>query len=65
MRDGIEDAQVWESHRPKLTYPFAEAPALGEALDVAPGVKWMRMPLGGAGISTRVTATSDWRRPSP
>ena len=48
MRDGIEEAQAWESHRPKLTYPFAEAPALGEAVDVAPGVKWMRMPLGGA-----------------
>ncbi len=28
-----------------LTYPFAEPPAAGEALDVAPGIKWLRMPL--------------------
>jgi glyoxylase-like metal-dependent hydrolase (beta-lactamase superfamily II) len=29
-----------------LRYPFAEAvPAPGEAIDVAPGVKWIRMPL--------------------
>ena len=29
-----------------VTYPFAEAiPAPGEAIDVAPGVKWIRMPL--------------------
>ncbi|HEX7884658.1 MAG TPA: MBL fold metallo-hydrolase [Phenylobacterium sp.] len=44
MRDGIEQA-VWESHRPKLTYPFERGPGEGEAIDIAPGVKWMRMPL--------------------
>jgi glyoxylase-like metal-dependent hydrolase (beta-lactamase superfamily II) len=28
-----------------LTYPFPQYPALGEALDVAPGVKWIRLKL--------------------
>ena len=48
MRDGIEETAVWESHRPKLVYPMADAPKTGEAVDVGPGVKWLRMPLGGA-----------------
>lgn len=48
MRDGIEEAAAWESHRPKLVYPLAHAPGEGEAVDVGPGVKWLRMPLGGA-----------------
>jgi glyoxylase-like metal-dependent hydrolase (beta-lactamase superfamily II) len=47
LRDGIEQA-AWESHRPKLTYPFEAGPKLGEAVVIAPGVKWLRMPLGGA-----------------
>lgn len=47
MRDGLEDT-IPEHPRPKLAYPFTTAPALGEAMEVAPGVKWMRMPLGGA-----------------
>ena len=47
MRDGIEQGG-WESHRPKLSYPFETAPKAGEAVDIAPGVKWLRMPLGGA-----------------
>lgn len=37
-----------EPLRPKLSYPFEAGPATGEAMDIAPGVKWMRMPLGGA-----------------
>jgi glyoxylase-like metal-dependent hydrolase (beta-lactamase superfamily II) len=41
-----------EPARPKLTYPFADGPhaagpSPGEAVEVAPGVLWMRMPLGG------------------
>jgi glyoxylase-like metal-dependent hydrolase (beta-lactamase superfamily II) len=38
-----------EVRRPKLDYPFetGPAPGTGEAVDVAPGVKWFRMPLGG------------------
>jgi glyoxylase-like metal-dependent hydrolase (beta-lactamase superfamily II) len=47
LRDGIEE-QVRERERARLVYPFAEAPRLGEAIDIAPGVKWLRMPLGGA-----------------
>lgn len=31
--------------KPVLTYPFAERPGVGMALEVAPGVLWMRMPL--------------------
>jgi glyoxylase-like metal-dependent hydrolase (beta-lactamase superfamily II) len=31
--------------RPALDYPFPEAPASGDALEVAPGVLWIRMPL--------------------
>ncbi|WP_309087718.1 MBL fold metallo-hydrolase [Phenylobacterium sp.] len=46
MRDGLEDPPA-ELARPKLSYPFEASPAAGEAVDVAPGVKWLRMPLGG------------------
>lgn len=47
MRDGFEE--TYESPpRPKLTYPFEHGPKTGEAVDLAPGVKWLRMPLGGA-----------------
>jgi glyoxylase-like metal-dependent hydrolase (beta-lactamase superfamily II) len=45
LREGLED--IVEPARPRLNYPFARTPATGEALDVAPGVKWLRMPLGG------------------
>lgn len=31
--------------RPVLDYPFAHAPRIGEALQVAPGVFWIHMPL--------------------
>jgi glyoxylase-like metal-dependent hydrolase (beta-lactamase superfamily II) len=47
LRDGFEEAVV-EAARPKLAYPFEHGPATGEAVDVAPGVKWLRMPLGGS-----------------
>jgi glyoxylase-like metal-dependent hydrolase (beta-lactamase superfamily II) len=36
----IEPAQ-----RPQLSYPFAEGPAEGGTVDVAAGVKWLRVPL--------------------
>jgi glyoxylase-like metal-dependent hydrolase (beta-lactamase superfamily II) len=29
----------------QLNYPFAQPPALGRPLEVAPGVYWLRMPL--------------------
>src|SRR5581483_2159166 len=31
--------------RAELVYPLAQKPEFGQALDIAPGVKWMRMPL--------------------
>ena len=58
MRDGIEQA-AWDSHRPKLTYPFDRAPKAGEAVDIAPGVKWLRMPLGGSLAWINVWAIAD------
>jgi glyoxylase-like metal-dependent hydrolase (beta-lactamase superfamily II) len=47
VRDGIDQA-VWDSHKPKLSYPYDDKPKMGEATEIAPGVMWMRMPLGGA-----------------
>lgn len=48
MADGIEDV-VAEPARPRLVYPFEATPAVGaaEAHDIAPGVKWIRMPVPG------------------
>jgi glyoxylase-like metal-dependent hydrolase (beta-lactamase superfamily II) len=45
LRDGFEDAAVAEA---RLTYPFAEGPKIGGGVEIAPGVVWMRMPLGGS-----------------
>jgi glyoxylase-like metal-dependent hydrolase (beta-lactamase superfamily II) len=56
--DGFEE-QAPEPVRPKLSYPFAEGPTAGEAVDVAPGVKWLRMPLGGALAFINVWAIED------
>lgn len=47
MRDGFED-EAAEDIRQRLTYPFDVTPALGEAVDLAPGIKWLRMPLSGS-----------------
>lgn len=47
LRDGLEEAQA-EAARAKLTYPFDHGPKPGEAVEVAPGVLWLRMPLGGS-----------------
>ena len=58
MRDGIE--QTFAEHpRPKLIYPFEHGPKTGEAIDVAPGLKWLRMPLGGALAFINVWAIED------
>ncbi|MDE2488435.1 MAG: MBL fold metallo-hydrolase [Alphaproteobacteria bacterium] len=45
--DGFEEAQDAQE-RKRLSYPFAEGPKIGEGIEVAPGVKWIRMPLGGS-----------------
>ncbi len=60
MRDGIEETAT-EVRRPKLDYPFetGPTPGTGEAVDVAPGVKWFRMPLGGALSFINVWAIED------
>lgn len=39
--DGFEG----KTERARYEYPFAEPPALGTTLEVAPGVRWLRMPL--------------------
>jgi glyoxylase-like metal-dependent hydrolase (beta-lactamase superfamily II) len=36
-----------ELDRPTLTFPFAEGPSAAAAVEVAPGVLWLRMPLEG------------------
>ncbi len=60
LRDGLEEtAAIPEHPRPKLTYPFEAGPASGEAIDVAPGVKWLRMPLGGSLAFINVWAIED------
>ena len=45
LRDGFEYMPRAQSG---LTYPFAEGPKIGGGLEIAPGVVWMRMPLGGS-----------------
>ena len=48
--DGMQETQAdREARRPKLIYPFESGPEVGtgQTVDVAPGVKWLRMPLGG------------------
>ncbi len=41
MADGFDT----DSPKAKLVYPFAAPPERGVSLEVAPGVRWMRMPL--------------------
>jgi glyoxylase-like metal-dependent hydrolase (beta-lactamase superfamily II) len=56
LRDGVDES---EAGRARLIYPFERGPATGCAIEVAPGVKWMRMPLGGALASINVWAIRD------
>ncbi|HQN50043.1 MAG TPA: MBL fold metallo-hydrolase, partial [Phenylobacterium sp.] len=58
MRDGFEEA-AQEPGRTRLRYPFEQGPGSGEALEVAPGVKWLRMPLGGSLAYINVWAIDD------
>ena len=41
--DGLQDSEA--APKPTLVYPFEAPPARGQALEVAPGVRWIRMPL--------------------
>ncbi len=45
--------------RPTLVYPLEKGPGEGEAVEVAPGVLWMRMPLGGSLAFINVWALRD------
>ena len=58
MTDGVEDVAEGD-RRVALIYPLEEGPAPGRAIDVAPGVKWMRMPLGGSLAFINVWALED------
>jgi glyoxylase-like metal-dependent hydrolase (beta-lactamase superfamily II) len=56
LRDGLVEV---EGGAARLTYPFAATPAFGHAVDVAPGVKWMCMPLSGSLAYINVWAVKD------
>jgi glyoxylase-like metal-dependent hydrolase (beta-lactamase superfamily II) len=49
LRDGLPDAEVMadaaETRRVPLVYPFTDKPEAGGAIEAAPGVKWLRLPL--------------------
>lgn len=60
MRDGLED-DAGEVRRPRLTYPFETTPEVGsgQAVEIAPGVLWLRQPLGGGLPFINVWALAD------
>jgi glyoxylase-like metal-dependent hydrolase (beta-lactamase superfamily II) len=60
MRDGLEE-DATEPRRPKLVYPFETVPEQGpgDAVEVAPGVLWLRQPLGGSLQFINVWAIAD------
>jgi len=43
MADGLADVEA--VRKPVLVYPFEAPPARGQTIEVAPGVRWIRMPL--------------------
>jgi glyoxylase-like metal-dependent hydrolase (beta-lactamase superfamily II) len=58
MADGVNDPDDEDRGR-GLVYPLEHTPALGEAVEVVPGVMWMRMPLGGSLAFINVWALGD------
>lgn len=58
MADGVDDIFA-DRERPDLRFPFPEGPAEGHAIEIAPGVKWLRMPLGGSLAFINVWALAD------
>ena len=56
LRDGLDEDEI---ARARLVYPFEQGPDPGDAVEVAPGVKWMRMPLGGSLAFINVWALRD------
>ena len=62
MADGVDVETVAgdvHERRAALTYPLETAPELGEAVEIRPGVLWMRMPLGGSLAFINVWALRD------
>ena len=59
MADGMQDRDSHGERRPALIYPLGQPPEPGEAVEVAPGVFWMRMPLGGPLSFINVWALKD------
>ena len=59
MSDGFDDGP--QEPRPSLLYPFETVPeaGTGETVEIAPGVFWLRMPLGGALKAINVWALDD------
>jgi glyoxylase-like metal-dependent hydrolase (beta-lactamase superfamily II) len=58
VADGLQDREGAE-RRPALVYPLERAPEQGEAVEVMPGVLWIRMPLGGPLSFINVWALKD------
>ena len=58
MADGTPDGASAE-RRPTLVYPLEQTPETGETVEIAPGVLWMRMPLGGSLAFINVWAIRD------
>jgi glyoxylase-like metal-dependent hydrolase (beta-lactamase superfamily II) len=56
MRDGAEET---DGEPARLEYPFARGPATGEAIEIGPGVLWMRMPMPGSIAFINVWALKD------
>jgi glyoxylase-like metal-dependent hydrolase (beta-lactamase superfamily II) len=56
LRDGFEDT---DEEKARLRYPFAEGPQHGGAVELAPGVLWLRMPLGGSLAHVNVWGLKD------
>jgi glyoxylase-like metal-dependent hydrolase (beta-lactamase superfamily II) len=58
MADGAQRGAA-DDRRPALVYPLEHGPETGGAVEVAPGVLWMRMPLGGSLAFINVWAIRD------
>ena len=56
MRDGADEI---DSERTRLIYPFEQGPQTGGAVEIAPGVMWMRMPMFGSIAFINVWALRD------
>lgn len=58
MSDGMDEP---DPPRPVLRYPFEQVPGAGtgQTVEIAPGLLWLRMPLGGALKAINVWALAD------